>query len=47
MLAGLLSQQLSNDPGGNRWIRQLDRVMDMYLKEIGIDQRRKASQRKG
>ena len=46
-IAGLLSQQFSNDPGGDRWIRQLDRVMNMYLKEIGVDQRRKAAHRKG
>ena len=47
LLAGLLSQQFANDPGGVRWTRQLDRVIDMYLKEIGIDTRRKAGKRKG
>jgi AcrR family transcriptional regulator len=29
--AGLAGQQISNDPGGNRWIRLADEVIDMYL----------------
>jgi hypothetical protein len=33
LVAGLVSQQNSNDPGGDRWIRQLDRVLDMYFRE--------------
>ncbi|MDL9937203.1 TetR/AcrR family transcriptional regulator [Gordonia sp. ABSL1-1] len=28
--AGLTSQQLANDPGGDRWRRQLVRVVDMF-----------------
>jgi AcrR family transcriptional regulator len=28
---GLTDQQLANDPGGERWISQLDRAIDMYL----------------
>jgi AcrR family transcriptional regulator len=31
MVAGLIDAQISNDPGGNRWIRHLDRLTDMYL----------------
>ena len=31
--SGLISQQLANDPGGDRWIRHLDRLTDMYLDE--------------
>jgi len=34
LIAGLVAQQLSNDPGGDRWTRQLDRVLDMYLAEL-------------
>lgn len=31
MVAGLMDAQMSNDPGGDRWIRHLDRLTDMYL----------------
>jgi AcrR family transcriptional regulator len=29
--AGLVGQQISNEPGGDRWIRLADEVIDMYL----------------
>jgi AcrR family transcriptional regulator len=35
LVAGLVAQQNSNEPGGDRWTRQLDRVIDMYLAEMG------------
>jgi AcrR family transcriptional regulator len=31
IVGGLIDAQISNDPGGNRWIRHLDRLTDMYL----------------
>jgi AcrR family transcriptional regulator len=31
MVAGLVDAQMSNDPGGRRWIRHLDRLIDLYL----------------
>jgi len=31
MVAGLMEAQLSNDPGGNRWIRHLNRLVDLYV----------------
>jgi AcrR family transcriptional regulator len=31
MIAGLLAAQLSNDPGGDRWVRHLDRLVDLYV----------------
>ena len=31
MVGGLIDAQMSNDPGGNRWVRHLDRLTDMYL----------------
>lgn len=31
MIGGLIDAQISNDPGGNRWIRHLDRLTDLYL----------------
>jgi AcrR family transcriptional regulator len=33
MVAGLIAAQISNDPGGDRWTRHLDRLADMYLDE--------------
>jgi AcrR family transcriptional regulator len=38
MVAGLMESQLSNDPGGDRWTRHLDRLTDMYFDET--DQRK-------
>lgn len=29
MIAGLIEAQLSNEPGGTRWIRHLDRMVDL------------------
>jgi AcrR family transcriptional regulator len=29
--AGLMEAQLSNDPGGNRWVRHLDRLVDLLV----------------
>jgi AcrR family transcriptional regulator len=31
MIAGLIDAQISNDPGGDRWIRHLDRLIDLHL----------------
>jgi AcrR family transcriptional regulator len=31
MVAGLIDAQISNDPGGDRWIRHLDRLIDLHL----------------
>jgi AcrR family transcriptional regulator len=31
---GLASQQISNDPGGDRWIRLADDATDMYLQHL-------------
>ncbi|MGZ7023727.1 MAG: TetR/AcrR family transcriptional regulator [Ilumatobacteraceae bacterium] len=31
MIAGLIDAQMTNDPGGTRWIRHLDRLIDLYL----------------
>jgi AcrR family transcriptional regulator len=36
VVAGLIDQQLANDPGGDRWARLLDRAMDMYADEMGL-----------
>lgn len=31
LIAGLAAQQTSNEPGGDRWVRLLDEVFDMFL----------------
>jgi AcrR family transcriptional regulator len=31
MVAGLRQAQTSNDPGGNRWTRHLNRLIDLYV----------------
>jgi AcrR family transcriptional regulator len=40
LAGGLIDQQLANDPGGDRWRRQLGRVIDMYVKEVKPRRRR-------
>ena len=32
--AGLAIQQLANDPGGDRWLRLVDRAVDMYVDAV-------------
>jgi len=34
MVGGLIDAQISNDPGGDRWTRHLDRLTDMHLDEV-------------
>ena len=34
LISGLIAQQNANEPGGDRWTRLLDRVIDMYLAEV-------------
>jgi AcrR family transcriptional regulator len=31
MVAGLMEAQMSNDPGGSRWTRHLNRLVDLYV----------------
>jgi len=31
LLTGLVDQQVSNDPGGNRWTKLIDEAVDMFL----------------
>jgi AcrR family transcriptional regulator len=31
MVAGLMEAQLSNEPGGHRWTRHLNRLVDLYV----------------
>ena len=41
---GLTDQQISNDPGGDRWIRLVDEAMDMFFSHVS--NRRKQRTRK-
>jgi AcrR family transcriptional regulator len=34
MVGGLVDAQISNDPGGTRWTRHLNRLIDLYLDEF-------------
>jgi AcrR family transcriptional regulator len=34
LVTGLVDQQISNDPGGDRWYRLLDEALDMYFDHI-------------
>jgi AcrR family transcriptional regulator len=40
MVGGLIAAQMSNDPGGNRWVRHLDRLIDLYLDDATNRRRR-------
>jgi AcrR family transcriptional regulator len=33
MVAGLMEAQMSNDPGGHRWTRHLNRLIDLYVND--------------
>lgn len=39
LLTGLTDQQISNDPGGDRWTRLVDRAVDMFLDYFNNNQK--------
>jgi AcrR family transcriptional regulator len=43
LVTGLIDQQISNDPGGDRWYRLLDDALDMFFAHI--DARKKGRKR--
>ena len=45
IVGGLVDAQLANDPGGQRWVRQLRRAMDMFADEVGLPGPRLRSKR--
>jgi hypothetical protein len=45
LVSGLAHQQVANDPGGDRWVRQSGRAVEMFLLEV--DRRRRTVIRKG
>lgn len=34
LVAGLATQQMANDPGGDRWLRLIDQAVDMYADHV-------------
>jgi AcrR family transcriptional regulator len=42
LAAGLVAQQMSNDPDGDRWLRRVDDVVDMFLRYTTSRARRSA-----
>ncbi len=46
LLTGLTDQQISNDPGGDRWSRLLDDAVDMFCDHHGIPARGRRTNRK-
>ena len=34
LVSGLSAQQIANDPGGDRWLRLIDEVVDMYVDHV-------------
>jgi AcrR family transcriptional regulator len=42
LVSGLAHQQIANDPGGKRWVRQAARVVEMFLADV--DRRRHTDQ---
>lgn len=44
--AGLVAQQMSNDPDGDRWLRRVDDVVDMFLQHTASRARRSARTRR-
>lgn len=41
LITGLTDQQISNDPGGDRWARLVDDAIDMYLTHVRTKQRKR------
>ena len=38
LTSGLASQQVANDPGGDRWLRLVEEAVDMFLTTRGVGQ---------
>jgi AcrR family transcriptional regulator len=44
---GLTDQQLSNDPGGDRWVRRVDEAMEMFFNHVANKTRKSRSNKTG
>jgi AcrR family transcriptional regulator len=38
VVTGITAQQLSNDPGGDRWLRLIDTAVDMFFDHLRLDE---------
>lgn len=47
LVTGIVDQQLSNDPGGDRWVRLLDDAVDMIATHIESRRARRPARREG
>ncbi len=45
--AGVVAQQMANDPTGDRWRRRIEDVVDMFLRHVAARRRRTAPPKKG
>jgi AcrR family transcriptional regulator len=45
MTAGLTNQQISNDPGGDRWVRLVDEAFEMLFEHVSTRTKAKPNQR--
>ena len=45
MMTGLTDQQISNDPGGDRWIQLIDRAVDLLLADTANDTNQESEQK--
>jgi AcrR family transcriptional regulator len=45
--AGLVAQQMANDPTGDRWLRRVDEVVDMFLQHVQSRRKRAARPTRG
>ena len=43
LVAGLAAQQTANDPGGDRWLRLIDEVVDMYADHVLTEHEQRGS----
>lgn len=43
LIGGLINAQQANDPGGDRWARQLDKAVDMFADHLGLPGSRRMS----
>ncbi len=46
-IGGLAAQQVANDPGGNRWKKQVDRAMDAFADYVGLPATKANSKTRG
>lgn len=46
LVTGLTDQQISNDPGGDRWGRLLDEAVDLFCDHVGVPSDERSAPRK-